>query len=97
MKLTTETNVNMLNDINYFKLSNPKHWQTVYFKDYKTYNTSGKQAFKVPEPLELLSIWIWLLINILPVFFIDFYHYSTSTHPENYNITSASHTDRLSN
>jgi hypothetical protein len=49
MKLTTETNVDMLNDINYLILSNPKQF---VFNDYKTNNTCGKQVFKVPEDLD---------------------------------------------
>jgi hypothetical protein len=49
MKLTTETNVDMLNDINYLILSNPKPF---VFNDYKTDNTHGKQVFEVPEDLE---------------------------------------------
>ena len=49
MKLTTETSVDKLNDINYLVLSNPKQF---IFNDYKTYNTYGKQVFNVPEDLE---------------------------------------------
>jgi hypothetical protein len=49
MKLTTETNVDSLNDINYLMLSHPKQF---IFNDYKTYNTYGKQVFKVPEDLD---------------------------------------------
>ena len=49
MKLTTETNVDMLNDINYLILSNPKQF---VFNDYKTDKTYGKQVFEVPEDLD---------------------------------------------
>ena len=46
MKLTTETSMDKLNDINYLVLSNPKQF---IFNDYKTYNTYGKQVFNVPR------------------------------------------------
>ena len=49
MKLTTETNVDMLNDINYLILSNPKQF---VFNAYKTDKTYGKQVFEVPEDLD---------------------------------------------
>jgi hypothetical protein len=51
MKLTTETSVDKLNDINYLILSNPKQF---VFNDYKTYNTYEKQVFKVPEDLNMI-------------------------------------------
>jgi hypothetical protein len=51
MKLTTETNVDMLDDINYLILSNPKLF---VFNDYKTNNTYGKQVFKVPDDLDMV-------------------------------------------
>jgi hypothetical protein len=49
MKLTTETNVDTLNDINYLIVSNPKQF---VFNDYKTDKTYGKQVFEVPEDLD---------------------------------------------
>jgi hypothetical protein len=49
MKLTTGTNVVMLNDVHYLILSNPKQF---VFHDYKTNNTYGMQAFEVPEDLD---------------------------------------------
>jgi len=51
MKLTTETSIDKLNDINYLVLSNPKEF---VFNDYKTYKTYGKQVFKVPEDLDIV-------------------------------------------
>ena len=51
MMLTTETNIDDLNDINYLILSNPKQF---VFNDYKTNNTYGKQVFKVPEDLDMV-------------------------------------------
>ena len=51
MKLTTETSVDKLNDINYLILSSPKQF---VFNDYKTHNTYGKQVFKVPEDLDMI-------------------------------------------
>ena len=51
MKLTTETKVDMLNDINYLILSNPKQF---VFNDYKTNNTYGKQDFKIPDDLDMV-------------------------------------------
>ena len=51
MKLTTETNVDMLDDINYLILSNPKQF---VFNDYKTNNTYGKQVFKVPDDIDMV-------------------------------------------
>jgi hypothetical protein len=55
MKLTTEMNVNMLNDINYLILSNPKQF---CFNDYKTNNTLESSHSK------LQRIWIGSSINI---------------------------------
>ena len=46
MKLTTETSIDKLNEINYIILSNPKQF---VFNDYKTNNTYGKQVFKIPD------------------------------------------------
>ena len=51
MKLTTETSVEKLNDINYLMLSNPKQF---VFNDYKTNNTYGKQDFKIPDDLDMV-------------------------------------------
>ena len=51
MKLTIETNVDKLNDINYLVLSNPKQF---VFNDYKTDTTYGKQIFKIPEDLDMV-------------------------------------------
>ena len=51
MKLTTDLNVDKLNDINYLVLSNPKQF---VFNDYKTYNTYGKQIFEVPNDLDMV-------------------------------------------
>jgi len=51
MKLTTETNIDKLNDINYLVLSNPKQF---IFNDYKTYNTYGKQIFEIPKDLDMV-------------------------------------------
>ena len=51
MKLTTETNVDMLNDFNYLILSSPKIF---VFNDYKTYATYGKQVFKIPDDLDMI-------------------------------------------
>ena len=51
MKLTTDTSVDKLNDINYLVLSHPKQF---VFNDYKTYNTYGKQVFEIPDDLDIV-------------------------------------------
>lgn len=49
VKLTTETNINKLNDINYLIIStNPKQ---IIFNEYKTYKKYEKQVFEIPEDL----------------------------------------------
>ena len=57
MKLTTETKVHMLYDMIYFMLSNPKQF---VFNDYKTYNTNGRQVFKVPEDMDMVIDQYWI-------------------------------------
>lgn len=49
MKITTETSLDKLNDINYLVLSSPKLF---VFNDYKTNNSYGKQDFKIPDDLD---------------------------------------------
>jgi hypothetical protein len=49
MKPTTETKVDMLNDIVYLIPSNSKQF---VFNDHNTNNTYGKQVFKVLEDLD---------------------------------------------
>jgi hypothetical protein len=50
VKLTTETNINKLNDINYLIIS--KSPKEVVFNDYKTSRKYGKQIFNIPDELD---------------------------------------------
>ena len=51
MKITTETNADKLNEINYLIIAKNKKF---VFNDYKTYKIYGKQVFDIPNDLDTI-------------------------------------------
>jgi len=59
MKITTEKDINKLNDINYLLIDGNK--QTFIFNEYKTYSTYKKQVFEVRKDLNaIISKYIYI-------------------------------------